>query len=96
MYDSFFVFVFVFDCVNVFLCFFVVLWRFKIVKNGSLGYKRERIFCFVFVIFFIVSGILIVGLLIKRIVEKDYFIKMFCIVVVLSVGCFLYILLVVM
>lgn len=95
-YDSSSALALAFDCANAFLCSFVVLWRFKTAKNGSLGYKRERISCLVFATSFIVSGTLTAGLSIKRIVEKDHPTKTFCIVAVLSVGCFLYTLLAVM
>ncbi|XP_022804548.1 uncharacterized protein LOC111341799 [Stylophora pistillata] len=95
-YDSSSALALAFDCANASLCSLVVLWRFKTAKNGSLGYKREKVSCLVFATSFIVSGTLTAGLSIKRIVEKDHPSKTFCIVVVLSVGCLLYTMLAVM
>ncbi|XP_078365107.1 transmembrane protein 163a-like [Oculina patagonica] len=89
-YDSSSALALAFDAANALVCSSVVLWRFKNPKNGSLGYKRERIACVVFAVSFILSGALTTGLSIKRLVEKEHAIKTFCIAVVLSVGCILY------
>ena len=92
-YDSSSALALAFDCANALLCSLVVLWRFKSTENGSLGYKRERIACLVFATSFVLTGALTAALSIKRIVVKDHPTKTFCIVAVLSVGCFLYTLL---
>lgn len=79
-----------FDTANAVICSSVVLWRFKSSKNGSLGYKRERITCVVFGVSFVLSGALTTALSIKRIVEQDHPTKTFSIAVVLTVGCISY------
>lgn len=89
-YDSSSALALAFDSANAVVCSSVVLWRFKSTKNGSLGYRRERMACVVFAVSFILTGALTSGLSIKRIVEKDHPIKTFCIAVVLGVGCVSY------
>lgn len=95
-YDSSSALALAFDAANAVLCSSVVLWRFKSMKNGNLGHKKERITCVVFAISFILGGILTTVLSIKRIIEKDHPTKTVFVAGILGVGCTLYFMLAVL